>query len=241
MFSRISAVAIASLVLGGLMVTGSPAQAATLGDLTVSPGKGNDGSVVTLTTSGPCPREATNVLATIFGSGFATGQNLIGNSPLRIYPRTTDGGYIIPLQYTLGDTAKLQRVYKGLSGTYKVVVTCRGVIKPQDLGQFVGSVSFSNKIAQDGSRKYTAKNPATTPAPTAGASGTTKGSTQVQAQPTPQGLTPDGGSNQAVNGGDSSGSNGASSGLPLVLIVLAIALLAGSLALVRRSVRTHQR
>ena len=226
---------VSTIVMGVLFAVASPSYASTLGDLTVTPANGNDSSVVVITTSGPCPREATNVIATITGSGFESGQNLIGNSPLRIYPRTTKGGYIIPLQYTFGDVAKLQRVYKGLTGSYKVVATCRGVIKPTDLGQFTGTVSFSNKVGAGGYRNYVAKNPATAPVPTQGTlNGQTKGSGSSASQPvqTPQGLSP----STNGDGTDSAGSNSDSGiGRELVFVGLAIILMLAAALYVRRS------
>ncbi len=150
---RISGAVVVAAVGAVTLLWPGPAYAGAAGWLAVSPARGNDESIVTLTTSGPCPA-GTNVMARIHGRGFpAAGQPVVSNSPISAYEKTTAGGLVIPLAMTLRDFRNLQAEPVPLAGTYRVVVTCRDNVRTASLGDFTGSLTFSSP------RAYTAAPP----------------------------------------------------------------------------------
>ncbi|MGW1884819.1 Ig-like domain repeat protein [Streptomyces sp. NPDC001970] len=144
--SRSLAGGLASLmaVLAGGLLLAPAAHAAEIGTAEVTPATGSDTSSMSLTTSGPCPDSATNVIVTVTGSGFpAAGQNVVGNSPIATYASTPEGGLVIPLTQTMRDYANTAG-FTNLTGKYTFLVTCRTAFNPTSLGDFPGSVWFTS-------------------------------------------------------------------------------------------------
>ncbi|MEU3921713.1 Ig-like domain-containing protein [Streptomyces sp. NPDC029004] len=147
--SRTLAGGLASLVavLAGGLILAPSAHAADIGTAVITPATGSDVSSMTLTTSGPCPANATNVIVSVTGSGFpAGGQNVVGNSPISTYGSTADGGLIIPLSQTMRDYANTAG-FTNLTGKYSFQVTCRTAFNGTSLGDFPAAVWFTSNTA----------------------------------------------------------------------------------------------
>ncbi|MFJ5837569.1 Ig-like domain-containing protein [Streptomyces shenzhenensis] len=145
-FSRALAGGLASLVAvpaGGLIMAPS-ASAAEIGTAEVTPATGFDDSGVSLTTSGPCPDTATNVIVSVTGQGFpAEGQGVVGNSPISTYPTASNGGMVIPLTQTMRDYANTAG-FATLTGKYTFTITCRTAFNGTSQGDFTSSVWFTS-------------------------------------------------------------------------------------------------
>lgn len=147
--SRVLAGGLASLVAASAagLVTAGSAHAADIGTAVVAPATGTDTSSMSLTTSDPCPANATNVIVSVTGSGFpAAGQNVVGNSPISTYGTTGNGGLVIPLSATMRDYANTAG-FTNLTGKYTFVVTCRTAFNGTSLGDFPASVWFTSNTA----------------------------------------------------------------------------------------------
>lgn len=139
----------ATAAAAGALVAGplSSAGAASIGTLSVTPANGNDGTVISLTSSAKCTNPAaTNLQATITGSGFpAKGQIVVGNSPTSAYQTDgASGGYVVPLSQTLKDFAAQQNPPATLSGKYTFTLTCRKSAGVDTYGDFTGAIWFTN-------------------------------------------------------------------------------------------------
>jgi hypothetical protein len=137
-----------ALAASGLAVlTALPANAAVIGSLAFSPATGTDTSAISVTTSGLCPGGATNLIATVTGTGFpAAGQVAVANIAITSVP-VTNGGYQLPLAGTMRDLANLQSPPATLSGAYTFTVTCRTAFNPASLGDFTGQLFFTSNTA----------------------------------------------------------------------------------------------
>lgn len=137
----------AAVALGGTVLLGAPAaQADSLGTLTATPATGTDVTPMSLKTSGTCPEPADYLIVSVTGAGFpAEGQNVVGNSPLSIYP-STGSGYEVPLTETMRDYASTAG-FKTLQGRYEFTVTCRRAFGSATYGDFKGSVWFTSNTA----------------------------------------------------------------------------------------------
>ncbi|MFJ3903010.1 Ig-like domain repeat protein [Streptomyces sp. NPDC090025] len=147
--SRTVAGSLASLVavLAGGIALAPSASAAEIGTASVTPATGSDTSSMSLTTTGACPANATNIIVSVTGSGFpAAGQNVVGNSPITTYGTTPDGGLVIPLSQTMRDYANTAG-FTNLTGKYTFQVTCRTAFNGTSLGDFPASVWFTSNTA----------------------------------------------------------------------------------------------
>ena len=147
-------------LLGAAVVVGlaTPAVAASVG-LAISPANGNDRSVITVSTQGPC-EHGTNIIGRLFGTGFPKdGQVVVGNSATTAYPKTTAGGYVVPLAMTMRDFQNLQDEPTPLSGTYRIEIACRDNVKPAVLQAFNGTLTITAP------RTFSTSDPGFTPTP----------------------------------------------------------------------------
>ncbi|MFE6171966.1 Ig-like domain-containing protein [Streptomyces sp. NPDC056464] len=134
-------------VLAGGIAAAPAAQAAEIGTATVAPATGADTSPMSLTTSGACPDNATNIIASVTGSGFpAGGQIVVGNSPISSYGTAGNGGLIIPLTDTMRGYAQTAG-FTTLTGKYTFTITCRTAFNATSLGDFPASVWFTSNTA----------------------------------------------------------------------------------------------
>lgn len=123
-----------------------------VGVVSALPATGTDQVPLDLATSAVCPGGATNVIGTILGPGLpAIGINIVPNSQLSIYPRTSGGGEYLSSNNTLRNLVNELPDPPVLTGTYTLRVECRGPSKIADLGDFYGSLVF------DGHHHYVAK------------------------------------------------------------------------------------
>ncbi|MFF2850653.1 Ig-like domain repeat protein [Streptomyces sp. NPDC058001] len=138
--------ALLSAAVGAVVLLGAGApvaRAATLGTLTANPATGTDTTSMSLTTSGACPAEADHVIVKVTGKGFpAEGQNVIGTSPVELYP-VSGAGYEVPLTSTMRDYASLAG-FTTLDGRYEFTLTCRKAFGTATYGDFKGSVWFTS-------------------------------------------------------------------------------------------------
>lgn len=143
----------------------------TIGSLRIDPSTGNANTVIALLTSGPCTDpNATNIQATLDGSGFPSGTHVVGNSSITAYQSEANGGYYIPLSQSLRDYANEQSPPATFSGTYTLTVTCRRNTGLAEYGNFVGHLTFNSDhttyVAEDPPGFPTAPPPPTvTPSP----------------------------------------------------------------------------
>ncbi|MFF3399012.1 Ig-like domain-containing protein [Streptomyces sp. NPDC002659] len=141
-------VALASLLAAGALALGTTgARADVLGSMEVTPATGTDTSGVTLTTPGPCPAEATNLIVSVAGSGFpAEGQIVVSNSPIETYGSTATGGIVVPLTQTMRDYASTAG-FTTLQGRYDFTLTCRAAFGSTTYGDFTAPMWFTSNTA----------------------------------------------------------------------------------------------
>jgi hypothetical protein len=163
------------------------ARADTIGALRFSPATGTDLSAVTVETTAPCPSQAKNILAKVYGPGFpADGKNVVGNTAITAFDKASIGsGLSVPLQSTLRFFANSQPKSFNLVGTYRIVVTCRLPFGTSNFGDFAGTMTF------DSTSKYVAQEPAVVASASASNSGSTSASPSAAGTATAQaGSTP---------------------------------------------------
>jgi hypothetical protein len=146
---------LATAALGAVLAAAPPAGAAPApapGALAVLPAHGTDTTALTLVTARACPG-GSNAQAAIAGPGFpASGQNIVGNTPLSAFERTTTGGLSIPVSLLLRDIANLPAKQVHYAGRYRVTVVCRDRVRLPALGTFTATLVFTSPTA------YTAQN-----------------------------------------------------------------------------------
>lgn len=219
---------LAAGVAAGALAVAAPAHAVTTGDLAVSPIKGHDNSSITVTTQGPCPA-GNALIGRIFGRGFPpNGQNVVANTQLTAFPKTTSGGLIIPFGQTIRDFENQQDNPVPLGGSYRVVISCRDKIRPASLGDFATTITFTSP------RDYAAPAASFTPTPRADPNGTTSDTGITPVGPSPPslvgGVQPGGSGPSAhatpgsttANGATPSSSSSSSTGTLILLFVLGV-------------------
>ena len=146
--------------------------------ITFNPASGADTSTISLTTSGPCMNSnATNMVVKVTGSGFpATGQIVVGNTPISAFTTTSSNGYEIPLAETMHDFANLQTPPATLSGPYTFAASCLPNVGFTSLGDFTGTITFTSPTAYVSS--------ASTPSPSASPSSSKSASASATPDPT---------------------------------------------------------
>jgi hypothetical protein len=136
----VAALAVGLAVGAAVVATAVGARGAEIGTLTFAPTAGPDTASITVSTSAGCPAAADAYLARAFGHGFPTaGQVVTGN---------TDAG----LSHTTGFDAHFGQTMKDyaadnnttLEGTYNVTVSCINSFDLTSLGDFTGSMVFSD-------------------------------------------------------------------------------------------------
>jgi hypothetical protein len=155
------AVALVALARPALAAPATGPWAATL-----SPAKGADDTPIEVTTSGGCPRPATNVVARVFGAGFpAEGVNVVGNTSANV---RADVPFRMPLVVTLRDVARDQPSVVTLRGTYRIDVVCRTARDPKPLGVYSVALAFASPTSWVAAKPVsTARGPVESPAPDA--------------------------------------------------------------------------
>ncbi|MFD8072006.1 Ig-like domain-containing protein [Streptomyces sp. NPDC059718] len=145
---RLSLVLASAIAAGGIAVAAAgTARAEVIGSMEVAPAIGTDVSGISLTTSGPCPEEATNLIVKVKGAGFpAEGQNVVGNSEIAIYPAVPGGGFTVPLMQTMRDYAK-DAGFTELKGRYDFTLTCRKAFGADTFGDFTSAIWFTSNTA----------------------------------------------------------------------------------------------
>ncbi|MEU3980961.1 Ig-like domain-containing protein [Streptomyces sp. NPDC026672] len=132
------------LAAGSLALGTGAARADVLGPMVVDPGTGTDTSGILLTTTGPCPQPATNVIVSVKGEGFpAEGRIVVGNSPIGIYPAAANGGFAVPLSETMRDYAG-EAGFTTLAGRYDFTLTCRTPFGSTTYGDFTAPIWFTS-------------------------------------------------------------------------------------------------
>ncbi|MGI5137495.1 MULTISPECIES: WxL protein peptidoglycan domain-containing protein [unclassified Streptomyces] len=175
-----------ALLTAGAVVAGTPAdaQAADGGKLAVTPAKGSDTEPISLTADAPCPAKTTNLIASVTGSGFPRGgQMVVGNSPLTAYTQVAGGGLAIPLTFTMRDYA-MTAGFTTLRGTYTFTVSClKSPFDFHSLRDFTGSLRFTGKTSYTDGTKVVFPKVVASQNPAAGT--TTPGGTAVTPQAAP--------------------------------------------------------
>lgn len=140
--------AVAVLVAAGTLALGAgSARADVLGGMEVSPATGSDTTGMSLTTDGPCPDAATNLIVSVKGSGFpASGQNVVGNSPITTYGTSPQGGIVVPLTQTMRDYADTAG-FTTLQGRYDFTLTCRSAFGAATFGDFTAPIWFTSNTS----------------------------------------------------------------------------------------------
>ena len=151
-------------LLGGLVaaLAAAPASAAAVHTVaaaqppvwqaSISPTSGTDESYFSLVTSGGCP--SSNVLGRVFGHGLpTTGSVVVGNTSAGV---SATAGFTAPLGVTLRQVIFDQPELSRLTGTYRLVLTCRAAGAAQSHGDYVTQITFSTPTS------WTAAAPLTT-------------------------------------------------------------------------------
>jgi hypothetical protein len=142
---RLSLVVASVIAAGGIAVgAAGTAEAEVIGSMQVAPATGTDTTGMSLTTSGSCPDEATNLIVKVTGSGFPDdGQIVVSNSEIGIYPVQPEGGFTVPLTQTMRDYAK-DAGFDTLQGRYDFTLTCRQAFGTTTYGDFTAAVWFTS-------------------------------------------------------------------------------------------------
>ncbi|WP_410597422.1 hypothetical protein [Amycolatopsis sp. lyj-23] len=124
----------------GLVAT--PAQAAPLGGLVITPGEGQDAATIRMHTSSGCPADADAYFATLRGKGMpADGQIVVATTDVGL---SHDGGFDVFLAQTLRDFAADNKTT--LSGQYDVAVHCIDSFSQQSKGEFTAALKFDTPV-----------------------------------------------------------------------------------------------
>ena len=140
--TRRAATAVAALVAGVLVavVPGASPAAAADGTLTFLPGKGTAATPVYAVTSGGCPKQGTNIIGFMYGSGMpAEGAVIMSNQSA---PVRHDGAFGFGLRDNLQSIAA--EVGATLKGRYKLVVQCTDQFGLEVFASFTGTVTFTD-------------------------------------------------------------------------------------------------
>ena len=135
-----SSLVVAALVAAGVGLVSTPAGAATVGTLTVSPATGSGLSITTFTSAAQCTAGNTLVLKVYGGPGSgagsiaAPGVNLNGNTTASNY--NSGSGMVIQASQTWSDFASVNSV-STLTGTYSVSANCSSG------DSYVGQIRFT--------------------------------------------------------------------------------------------------
>lgn len=124
----------------GLFAT--PADAAPLGGLVITPGEGQDAASIRMHTSGGCPADADAYFATLRGKGMpADGQIVVANTDVGL---SHASGFDVFLAQTLRDFAADNKTT--LSGQYDLAVHCIDSFSQQSKGEFTASLKFDTPV-----------------------------------------------------------------------------------------------
>ena len=130
-------------VLCCLFLAGSPASAAPLGGLVITPGQGQDAASIRMRTSGGCPADADAYYATIRGKGMpADGQIVVGNTDVGL---SHSAGFDVFLAQTLRDFAADNKAT--LSGKYDIALYCIDSFSQENKGEFTAALKFDSPVA----------------------------------------------------------------------------------------------
>lgn len=132
--------------LAAVMTTTGPtalaASTAAARPLRVLPAAGTDQSPVTLVTAGACPTPATNIVARIYGAGFASGgQNIVGNESAGV---SSYGPFEVSPVYDFAQMVQLMSRPQPMHGSYRLVVSCRTPRVARSYRDYVGVLRFSS-------------------------------------------------------------------------------------------------
>jgi hypothetical protein len=153
--ARRVATAAAALVAGVLvaLVPGAGPAAAADGTLTFLPGKGAAATPMYAVTSGGCPKEGTNIIGFMYGSGMPKeGAVIMSNQTA---PVRHDGAFGFGLRDNLQSIAA--EVGATLKGRYKLVIQCTDQFGLEVFASFTGTVTFTD------SKSFTAPVPTKPP------------------------------------------------------------------------------
>ena len=98
----------------------------------VTPGAGNPGTSLTVTTNGTCPSGDTNFDVTVSGTGSTTNPVI---APSATLPTTSTGGYSVALSETLATFAAGQSPPATLSGAYTFTFNCLATLDVPQAGR----------------------------------------------------------------------------------------------------------
>ena len=166
--ARLAVAALVAVLTAGLSIlAATPATAATIGSMSVTPASGNDttGNIV-FDSSVACPAEATNVIINIAGAGFPANSNAVGNSDIAIYSTNPQGGLTIPLGQTWETLAQSQGATLPLSGTATLTMRCIDIFNSQSFGEIPMQVQFTPTTGTHFDYAEVGGNPTPTPTPT---------------------------------------------------------------------------
>ncbi|MET9729554.1 Ig-like domain-containing protein [Streptomyces sp. NPDC006458] len=161
----LAATLVSVLAAGALALGTSGAEADPIGSMEVTPHAGSDTQGMALTTSAACPAPATNIIVGVKGQGFpATGQIVVGNSPISAYAPSPSGGIVVPLTSTMRDYASTAG-FDTLTGRYDFTLTCRGAFGSTTYGEFTAPIWFTTDTTYQDSAPSTATTTTLTASP----------------------------------------------------------------------------
>jgi Bacterial Ig-like domain (group 3) len=142
------AIGIATLsTVAGLAVGAVSSRAAVIGTFTVGPVSGDDATVLTLDTSGPC-LTGTNFQVFVTGPGFpAAGYPVTASTADSALTANAADGYSVPLLASMKSFADAQTPPATLSGTYAFSGRCTNATGTTTFDTYEGSVVFTQNGA----------------------------------------------------------------------------------------------
>ncbi|MFC5688778.1 hypothetical protein ACFP3S_20870 [Amycolatopsis mediterranei] len=130
------------LAVCALGLVATPAEAAPLGGLVVTPGEGPDAATIRMHTSGGCPADADAYFATLRGKGMpADGQIVVATTDVGL---SHTSGFDVFLAQTLRDFAADNKT--ALSGQYDIAVRCIDSFSQESKGEFTAALRFDTPV-----------------------------------------------------------------------------------------------
>jgi hypothetical protein len=134
-------------MVAGLAVDAASSRAAVIGNFTFTPASGDDATVMTLDTAGPC-LTGTNFQVFVKGPGFpSAGYPVTASGPDSALTVNAAGGYTVPLLASMKSFADAQTPAATLSGTYAFSGRCTNAAGTTTFDTYEGSVAFTQNGA----------------------------------------------------------------------------------------------
>lgn len=166
----VATAACAAIAASAALIAAPAAQAVPTGALTISPTSGTSDSLMSVTTAGGCPSDATGFVIYILGGGFGSDpQNQINtNGYADLSSVGAVPGESAPISAPLSNTLAIVAQDNNVTikpGTYTLGLRCRGRLSVKSLAEYTGTLTFTDSahwVAGGSSRPTATKGPRVT-------------------------------------------------------------------------------